>query len=64
MIVIGDTVRDVTAANAFGARCLGVATGSTEVSVLGEAGAELAVESLETPEAVAWLCGQSCATRS
>lgn len=46
VIVIGDTVRDVDAARAIGARCIGVATGSTGADALRERGADLAVDAL------------------
>ena len=47
IIVIGDTVRDVACAYAFGARSLAVASGRTSVDELRAAGADCVVESLE-----------------
>ncbi len=45
--VIGDTPRDISAAQAAGARTVGVATGSYDIAALQAAGAELAVETLD-----------------
>lgn len=52
-LVIGDTTRDIAAAHAAGLPCLAVATGPQSVEDL--AGAELAVASLATPEALRFL---------
>ncbi len=45
-LVIGDTPRDVYAAHALGARCIGVTTGSADEAQLAEAGADLVVDDL------------------
>lgn len=47
VVVVGDTVRDVTAAHAIGASCVAVATGGSSAEQLGAAGAELVVATLE-----------------
>ena len=55
-IVVGDTPRDVDCAVANGCRSLGVATGSTTVEALYEAGADLALADLSATERVlAWM---------
>ena len=46
-VVIGDTLRDVACAQAFGATCLAVASGKHGVDELQAAGADCLVESLE-----------------
>ncbi|MBL63810.1 MAG: hydrolase [Opitutae bacterium] len=51
-VVIGDTLRDVSCAHAFGARCLAVASGSHSVEQLRSAGADCVVDSLEDGVAV------------
>jgi phosphoglycolate phosphatase len=51
--VIGDTPKDVAAAQAIGARCLAVETGHCSRDSL--AGAQLIVENLQTPAAVQFL---------
>ena len=50
--VIGDTPLDIAAAQANGARSLGVATGKDSVDELRAAGADLALEDLRDTEAV------------
>jgi phosphoglycolate phosphatase-like HAD superfamily hydrolase len=45
-LVIGDTPEDIRCAQAMGARCLAVATGSFSAAQLREHGAEIVVESL------------------
>ena len=50
--VIGDTMLDIKAARANGARALGVATGSTPVETLRDAGADLTLADLSNAEAV------------
>lgn len=50
--VIGDTVRDVEAAHAFGARALGVATGRVTLDELTATGAEAVLADLSNTEAV------------
>lgn len=51
VLVIGDTPKDVAAAHAIGARCLGVATGRFGVAELKQAGADDVADSLATAEA-------------
>jgi phosphoglycolate phosphatase-like HAD superfamily hydrolase len=46
-LVIGDTPRDVACAHAFGAKCLGVATGAYSEEELRESGADEVVPHLE-----------------
>ncbi len=46
-ILIGDTPLDVKAARDGGAKIIGVATGSSSMNVLHEAGADAVIESLE-----------------
>lgn len=46
VLVIGDTPKDVHAAHAIGARCVGVATGSFDADALRTAGADWVVTSL------------------
>ncbi|HET9371048.1 MAG TPA: haloacid dehalogenase-like hydrolase [Vicinamibacterales bacterium] len=56
VVVIGDTPLDVDCARAHGARAIAVATGPFGVEALAEAGAHLAVESLEdTTRVVEWV---------
>lgn len=57
VVVIGDTPRDVAAALAIGAACVGVATGGCDPATLRAAGADLAVDDLTDARAVAALCG-------
>jgi phosphoglycolate phosphatase len=52
VIVIGDTPHDVDCAKAHGCRSIGVATGMFSVDVLTEAGADLAVPTLEDTDAI------------
>ncbi|MEM9194715.1 MAG: HAD family hydrolase [Myxococcota bacterium] len=49
VVVIGDTVRDVTAAHAIGATCVAVGTGGVALHELEEAGARWVVEDLTDP---------------
>ena len=58
VIVIGDTPRDVRAAHGIGAVCLAVATGGYDVNALQKAGADLVVERLDDPRALAFLEGR------
>lgn len=58
VIVIGDTPRDVRAAHGVGAVCLAVATGGYDVNALQKAGADLVVERLDDPRALAFLEGR------
>jgi phosphoglycolate phosphatase len=53
VIVIGDTPRDVAAAQAIGAPCLGVATSAHSLDELRAAGATWAVPTLEHPDVLA-----------
>lgn len=48
VFVIGDTVHDIHAARENGAIAVGVATGTATVQQLSDAGADIALESLET----------------
>ena len=50
--MIGDTPRDVAAAQAIGADCLAVTTGFYGAEALGEAGAAWVVDRLDTPDAL------------
>jgi len=52
VIVIGDTIRDVTAAHAIGGRCVGVGTGGAGEDVFESAGADWYFESLAHPDAI------------
>lgn len=49
VVVIGDTARDVAAARAIGAACIGVATGGVAPAVLREAGADVVFDDLTDP---------------
>jgi phosphoglycolate phosphatase-like HAD superfamily hydrolase len=51
IVVIGDTPKDVAAALAIGAECLGVGSGPYTAQTLIEAGAQHAVDTLEEPRA-------------
>lgn len=51
VIVIGDTPRDVAAARAIGAECLGVGTGRHSAAALRDAGAHEALDDLTHPRA-------------
>ena len=53
--MIGDTPKDVHAAQAIGAECLAVATSFYDAAVLRGAGATLAVADLTDPAALAYL---------
>ncbi len=55
VIVVGDTPRDVYAAHGIGAHCIAVATGGYTTDVLVNAGADLVVERLDEPAALAFL---------
>lgn len=55
-LVVGDTVRDVRAAKAIGARCLAVATGPDSADTLLQAGADRVEEHLgNTRDLLAWV---------
>ena len=54
-LVIGDTPKDIAAARAVGVPSLGVATGRFATEELAAAGADHAVASLETDEALSWI---------
>lgn len=58
VIVIGDTPKDIDAAVAIGAECLGVATGHYSVEELSAHGCHRAVANLEAPEAQQLLFGR------
>jgi phosphoglycolate phosphatase len=56
VVIIGDTPHDIDCAKAHGARALGVATGSSSREELAEAGADLALDTLEPLDRVmGWL---------
>lgn len=55
VIVIGDTPKDVHAAQAIGAECLAVATSFYDAATLRDAGATLAVADLTDPAVLAYL---------
>ena len=57
VLVIGDTLRDIDAAHAIGARCLAVATGPATVDELRAHGADEVVESLREVS-LEWLIGR------
>jgi phosphoglycolate phosphatase-like HAD superfamily hydrolase len=58
VVVIGDTPLDVDCAGAHGARAIGVATGPYDRATLADAGAGLALDTLEDVErVVAWIEG-------
>jgi len=52
VVVIGDTPLDIDCAHAHGARCIAVATGPFSRAHLADAGADLALETLEDTDAV------------
>ncbi|MBX3268968.1 MAG: HAD family hydrolase [Sandaracinaceae bacterium] len=54
VLVVGDTEKDVAAALAIGAECVGVATGPTDAATLRAAGAHAAFDDLTDPGARAW----------
>jgi phosphoglycolate phosphatase-like HAD superfamily hydrolase len=56
VLVVGDSVHDVSCAHAHGIPCLAVGTGRTPESVLQAAGAEWVIGDLrEAAQAVPWL---------
>jgi phosphoglycolate phosphatase-like HAD superfamily hydrolase len=57
VVVIGDTPKDVAAAQGIGAECIGVGTGSFKVAELAAAGATHAFDSLSAPGALDALLG-------
>ena len=57
VVVIGDTPRDVAAARAIGAQCLGVATGGYAIETLQACGATFAFRDLAAPGALTALLG-------
>jgi phosphoglycolate phosphatase-like HAD superfamily hydrolase len=58
VVVIGDTPKDVAAAQGIGAECIGVGTGTYTVEALLESGATCAFTSLSAPGALAALLGE------
>lgn len=58
VVVIGDTPKDVAAAHAIGAECIGVGTGSFSAAVLRESGATAAFDDLEQAGALEALLGE------
>jgi phosphoglycolate phosphatase-like HAD superfamily hydrolase len=52
VVIIGDTPLDVDCAHAYGARAIGVTTGPYDAEALRGAGAQLVVDSLESPEVI------------
>lgn len=58
IVVIGDTPKDVAAARAIGAECLGVGTGSFSAEELRACGATYAFKTLAEPNALATLLGR------
>jgi phosphoglycolate phosphatase len=57
VVVIGDTPKDVAAAQGIGAECIGVGTGAFKAEVLLECGATHAFASLASPGALGALLG-------
>ena len=57
VLIVGDTPRDVAAALAVGAPCLGVATGRSSESQLRDAGATYTFATLRAPGALSLLLG-------
>ncbi len=56
VIVIGDTIHDVSCAKVNGCRALAVATGQDDASTLRDAGADLVVDDLtQTEELIEWI---------
>jgi len=55
--VIGDTPKDVAAAQGIGAECIGVGTGTYSAEALRESGATHAFTSLSAPGALVALLG-------
>jgi phosphoglycolate phosphatase-like HAD superfamily hydrolase len=55
VLVIGDTPRDIAAAQAIGVECIAVATGSFEAAELAAAGARHVFRDLTDPEALSIL---------
>jgi phosphoglycolate phosphatase len=58
VVVIGDTPKDVAAAQGIGAECVGVGTGSFTAEALLECGASAAFPDLTSPGALAALFGE------
>lgn len=58
VVVIGDTPRDIAAAQAIGAECIAVATGNYQAAQLSAAGARHVYRDLTEPAALALLLGE------
>ncbi len=59
VVIIGDSTRDVEAANAIGAECLGVGTSGSDLVDLYVTGAKLAVDNLAHPDVLGFLLGRA-----
>jgi phosphoglycolate phosphatase-like HAD superfamily hydrolase len=59
VVVIGDTPKDVAAAQAIGAECIGVGTGSYSAAVLRQSGATAAFDDLSQDAALDALLGRA-----
>lgn len=57
VVVIGDTIRDISAAHGIGAECLAVCTGGGSAEVLRAAGADVVFQDLSEAGVSRWLLG-------